>query len=56
MEKSVDFVNATCDDCEENWRGPAYDWTSPRGQLHKVPDWVRRLIVKKPPKAPPPLD
>ena len=54
--QSLDFVNAACSDCEETWRGPAYDWTSPRGRSHKVPDWVRRLIEKKPPKSRPSMD
>lgn len=54
--QSLDFVNAICDDCEESWRGPSYDWTSSRGRLHQVPDWVRRLIVKDPPKGRPALD
>lgn len=45
--QSLDFVNAYCEDCEQIWRGPSYDWKSKKGNSHRVPDWVRRLIEGK---------
>jgi hypothetical protein len=42
--QTKDFVSAVCDDCEESWMGPSYDWESRRGAVHKVPEWVKRLL------------